>query len=150
MAQVEDTELNEFPDLSQDELTVLLIAAKGEPMIPIGRWKVPMKSLVDRGFIQPHAHPGDPTGHFNHHITPAGRLEAERQDSAYDQQLGALIGASNAIAHEQTKARASAEQIAVQLVDLAEAAHKITGDDKVKALENWSRVILTRALEMIR
>ena len=27
-------------DLSQDELTVLLIAAKGEPMIPIGRWDV--------------------------------------------------------------------------------------------------------------
>ena len=33
-------------DLSQDELTVLMIAATGERMMPIGRWEAPAKSLV--------------------------------------------------------------------------------------------------------
>lgn len=134
-------------DLSQDELTVLLIAAKGEPMIPIGRWKAPTESLIRRGYIKPHGHPGDPTGHFNNYITAEGQLAAERAD---DDSIRQMITVSTSITHEQKKARAAAEQIAVQLVDLAEASSKITGDDRVAALEKWSRQILTRALEMMR
>lgn len=137
-------------DLSADELTVLLIAAKGEPMIPIARWKAPTLSLIERGYLKPCGHPGDPQGYFNNMITKAGMSEAEKQDTLYDQQLGQMITGSTAIAHEQKKARAAAEQIAVQLVDLAEASSKVTGDNKVTALENWSRQILTRALEMMR
>lgn len=136
-------------DLSQDELTVLLIAAKGEPMIPIGRWKAPTESLVARGYLKPHPHSGDPTGHFNHYITLAGQAAAQQEDTIYDQQLGNMIGTSNAIAHEQKKARASAEQIAVQLVDLAELSGRVTGEDRKTALERWARIILTRSLEMI-
>lgn len=137
-------------DLSADELTVLLIAAKGEPMIPIGRWKAPMESLVRRGYIAPHPHSGDPTGHFNHHITPQGQAAADGEETAYDQQLGDLITRSNVIGHAQNKARADAEAIAVQLVNLAEASSKVTGDDKVEALRNWARMILERALEIMR
>lgn len=134
-------------DLSQDELTVLMIAATGEPMMPIGRWEAPAKSLVAKGFLKPHAHPGDPTGHFNLRITPEGVTAAEQgEDDTYKQVLN--VGAT--IQHEQKKARAHAEQIAVQLVDLAEASSKITGDAKIDALRRWSDIILTRALEMVR
>lgn len=134
-------------DLSQDELTVLLIAAKGEPMIPIGRWKAPTESLIARGYIKPRGYAGDPSGYFNNYITPEGQVAAERAD---DDSFRQVLNVSASIAHEQKKARAHAEQIAVQLVDLAEASSEVTGDDKVQALEKWSRQILTRALEMIR
>lgn len=134
-------------DLSQDELTVLLIAAKGEPMIPIGRWKPAVEKLIARGYMKPLSHSGDPTGHFNNYITPEGQLVVERAD---DDSFREMLTVSTSITHEQRKARAAAEQIAVQLVDLAEASHKVTGDDRVAALEKWSRQILTRALEMMR
>jgi hypothetical protein len=136
--------------LSQDEKTVLLIAAEGEPMMPIGRWKPAVEALVTKGFMKPHPHPGDPTGYFNHRITAAGVeavVDAEHDD---DQALKALISRSNSIGHEHKKLRKTAEQIAVQLVDIAEASHKVTGDAKVEALRQWAKVILERALEMMR
>lgn len=137
-------------DLTPDEKTVLLIAAQGEPMIPIGRWKVPTESLVKKGFMKPHPHPGDPTGHFNHRITPAGQAAVEDAEKEDDELLRQLITNSNVIGHEQKKARAQAEQIAVQMVDLAEASSAVTGDNKVEALRQWARVILERALEVMR
>ncbi len=134
-------------DLSQDELTVLLIAAKGESMIPIGRWQAPTESLLARGYLRSHPHPGDPTGHFNNRITAKGKAAVERaeHDDASD-----TVMVSKAVQHEQTKIRAHAEQIAVQLVDLADASHKLTGDAKVEALEKWSRLIIKRALGLLQ
>lgn len=134
-------------DLSQDELTVLLIAAKGEPMIPIGRWKAPTESLIARGYMQPHKHPGDPTGHFNNYITAAGQAAVE---SADDEMRGDMTAISVGMEREQRRIRANAEQIAVQLVDLADASHRVTGDAQIEALEKWSRLILKRALELLK
>ncbi len=134
-------------DLSQDELTVLMIAATGEPMMPIGRWEAPAKSLIKKGFLKGRCSPQDPDGMFNLHITPEGVIAAEQgENDSYKQVLN--VGAT--IQHEQKKARKQAEQIAVQLVDLAEASSKITGDTKVDALRRWSEIVLTRALEMLR
>jgi len=137
-------------DLSEDELTVLLIAARGEPMMPIGRWKAPAESLVARGLLQGTASPQDPSGMFNLRITATGKKEVERQDTVYEQQLGDVITKSRQINHIQNKARAAAEQIAVQLVDLAEMSSEATGDDKITALRNWARIILERALEKMQ
>ena len=123
-------------DLTQNELTVLLIAAKGEPMMPIGRWKAPAESPVAKGFLKPRAHAGDPTGFFNLHITDTGRAEvtcAERDDVMH---ANMVVGS---IEHEHRKIRANAEQIAVQLVDLAQASRQVTGDPPVEALEKWGR-----------
>jgi hypothetical protein len=131
--------------LTQDELTILMIAATGEPMMPIGRWKAPAESLVKRGFLKGRTSPQDPEGMFNLHITSEGMTAAEKgEDDSYRQ----VIEVSSSIQHEQRKARKHAEQIAVQLVDLAEASSKVTGDAKVDALRRWSEIILTRALEM--
>ncbi len=136
--------------LTPDELTVLLIAAEGEPIMPIGRWRAPAESLVAKGLLQPRPHAGDPTGFFNLHITAVGKTQADQEESDFDGQLRTMIDVNNQIVHAQNQARAAAEQIAVQLVDLTELSVKVTGDDKVKALREWSKVILTRALEMMR
>jgi len=139
-----------MPDLTQDELTVLLIAAKDEPMMPIGRWRAPAESLIAKGLLQPRPHAGDTTGFFNLRITAAGKAQAAQAKSDFDGQFRTMIDVNNQIHHAQTQARAAAEQIAVQLVDLIELSIKVTGDDKVKVLREWSKVILTRALEMMR
>jgi len=135
--------------LTPDEKTVLLIAAQGESMIPIARWKAPTESLVKKGFMKPHPHPGDPTGYFNHCITPEGMLAVEEAERDDDEMLRQLITKSNTVGHAQKKARAAAEQIAVQMVDLVEESVRVTGDDKVHALREWARVILERALEVM-
>lgn len=136
--------------LTPDEKTVLLIAAKGESMIPIGRWKASTLSLVEKGFMKAHGSSGDPTGHFNHRITSAGRVAVDEVEKEDDALLGQLITASTVAGHEQKKARAAAEQIAVQMVDLAEMSARVTGDSKRDALAQWAKVIGQRALEMIR
>jgi hypothetical protein len=136
--------------LSDDELTVLLIAAQNQPMIPIGRWEAPTKSLIEKGYLKPHGHPGDPTGHFNNYITDAGRLVAEQSEKQQDDLLGQVLTVSASIGHQQKKARAHAEQIAVQMIDLAELSSSVTGDDKAESLRRWSEIVLTRALEMLR
>lgn len=87
---------------------------------------------------------------FNLRITPAGMQAAEHEDTIYDSQLGQMITQSNVIAHEQKKARAHAEQIAVQLVDLADASSKVTGENRTDALRQWAKVIMERSLEMMR
>jgi hypothetical protein len=133
-------------DLSQDELTVLLIASKGEPMMPIGRWREPTVNLIARGYMKPRPHPGDPTGHFNNYITPEGMAVAQQNDGDVVRDAGMT---ATAISHEQRKIRANAEQIAVQLVDLATASNKVTGDDPKVALEKWTLLIAKRALELL-
>jgi hypothetical protein len=137
-------------DLTPDETTVLLIAAKGEPMMPIGRWSEPTKSLVAKGLLKPRKHEGDPTGHFNNYITFAGQKVAADLDKQEDQALADVINLSRGITHTQNKAAAHAEQIVVQLADLATMSSQVTGDDKVTALRNWARVILERALGMMK
>jgi hypothetical protein len=134
-------------DLSQDELTVLLIAAKGEPMIPIGRWKAPTEALIARGYLQPKKHPGDPTGHFNNYITALGMAAVEKAD---DETMLTMTTLSTSVEHEHRKIRANAEQIAVQMVDLAMASSQVTGDPPLEAMEKWGKVIGQRAMELLR
>ena len=78
-----------------------------------------------------------------------GRFRGIRQSAGWDAALGEMVGLSNQIGIAQKKIRAHAEQIAVQLVDLVEASIKVTGETKQTSLENWARVILKRALEMV-
>lgn len=137
-------------DLTPDEKTVLLIAHAGGPMASIGRWKEPTMSLAAKGFLKPHPHPGDPTGYFNHHITPAGEAAATECDREDDALLGQLIESSGKVARTQQKCRAHAEQIAVQMVDLIELSIQATGASKLDTAKQWSEVIGRRVLEMLR
>ena len=118
-------------------------------MMPIGRWRDPAKSLVAKGLLKPRPHPGDPDGFFNLHITLAGQAAADNLEKQDDEALRDMITVSHSIGHSQAKIRAHAEAIAVQMVDLVEASIKVTGETKQASLENWARVILKRALEMV-
>jgi hypothetical protein len=134
-------------DLTQDELIVLLIAAEGESMMPIGRWEAPLRSLVAKGLMAPQSGAHDPTGMFNCYITPEGRKACNKGD---DDNIRALIGANNAVVDARQKASARAEELAVLLAELATYSSSVTGDDKVEALREWARTILTRALELLK
>src|ERR1700677_4325505 len=112
--------------LSDDEYTVLTIAAQGEPMMPIGRWKPAAESLVVKGLLKGTPSPQDPSGMFNLRITPAGTAASQEAETAMDALFGQIITGSNQIGHLQKKAGASAEQIAVQLVDLASLSEQAT------------------------
>ena len=126
-------------DLTQDELTVLMIAAEGESMMPIGRWEDPVNNLVARGYLKRN-------DKFNNYITTEGRKALNRDEI---ETTKARIETTNQIVDGREKARRLAEKIAGQLVDLANLSNKVTGDNQIEALERWSRLILTRALELL-
>lgn len=134
-------------DLSQDEITLLLIAANGEPMMPIGRWRVSATSLVQKGYLNPRPHPGDPEGFFNLHITPSGRKAVKDAD---DEPHVSMQMLTEDIQRQQERLRRQAEGIVVQLVDLAEESSKVTGDSPRDAMEKWAKVIGQRALELVK
>jgi FkbM family methyltransferase len=60
--------------MTNDEMTVLMIAAEGESMIPIGRWEKPIHDLAQLGLMSK-------LDSTNYVITPAGReaVKAEEQ-----------------------------------------------------------------------
>lgn len=101
-------------NLSRDEETVLLIATKGERMMPIGKWKAPVETLTAKGLLVTQPNPGDPTGNFNCVITPAGRAAADQLDTDYDLVPGMIEQDVAAIVQEREKLRAEAEHIARQ------------------------------------
>ena len=127
-------------DLTQDELTVLLIAAEGESMAPIGRWEAPTLSLVAKGYLKS-------LDKFNNVITDDGRAACSKAD---DDNARALITVNNAVVEGRQRAAARAQELAALLAELATYSSSITGDDKVKSLREWSKVILGTALELLK
>lgn len=70
--------------LTQDEFTLLLIAAEGESMMPIGRWKEPLLALTERGLM----HKNDEA---NYEITAEGRKACDERNADDDKSLRALL-----------------------------------------------------------
>lgn len=127
--------------LSDDELTILMIAERGESMMAIAHWKAPVESLVQKGYLQSRG--GD---NFNCVITNAGRAAVKE---AEDAPLRAMIEAGSIVGASQKLIRDHAEQAAQLLVKAARASHSATGDAPEYAAEKWSGIILRRALEII-
>jgi hypothetical protein len=125
--------------LTQDELTVLMIAAEGESMMPIGRWEAPTRALVAKGYLLAN-------DKYNNVITEAGRQAAEQADNA---NIRDMVKVNNDIVEARQKAAARGDEIAALLAELATYSASMTGDDKVKALRNWAKVVLEKALEII-
>ena len=133
--------------LTDDELTVLLIAAKGERMMPIGRWEQPTKSLVLKGYLRAQPWAGDPCGAMNNVITPQGQAAVQEAEDAPFRELietGSKIGAT------QKGIRDFAEQAAQLLAKAARASHSAVGDAPEYAVQKWSEIILRRAMEILR
>jgi hypothetical protein len=129
-------------DLSDDELTVLMIASRGESMIAIGRWKQPTESLIAKGYLQSSG--GD---NFNCIITEAGRAACkEAEDAPYKE----MIETGSKIGTTQKAIRDFAEQAAQLLAKAAHASNRVTGDAPEVAAEKWAGIILRRTLEILR
>ena len=144
-------------ELSIDEQTVLLIAAEGERLIPIGRWKEPIDSLFAKGLLVRERHPGDPTGYFNNILSPSGRAAVVEMDTVYDQVLAEAVSpqvmAPLVIADQkrlETRLRAEAERISAMIVELARESMPITGQTLASATKNWTKAIVARAKEMVK
>ena len=129
-------------DLSQDEFTVLLLAAEGESMIPIGRWRAPILALTERGLMQCN-------DSVNYAITLEGRAAVAERNREDDEMLQPLLEHANKLANTRTQAQLSVEQAAQFLAQAAKVSALETGDDVVVALRKWSRVALDRALELV-
>ena len=131
-------------NLNSDEVTVLMIANRGESMIPIGRWETSVKSLADKGYMT-QAIQGA-LGPVNYIITDAGRraLAADEDDD-----IRQMIVASNRVVNARTQAQHSVEQAAKHLADAARASVLGTGDSPEQAARRWHEQVLRRALEMI-
>ncbi len=128
--------------LTEDELTVLMIAAEGESMIAVGRWQKPIESLLQKGYMASRG--GD---NFNCVITDTGRTAAREAEDAPFRELietGSKIGAT------QKGIRDFAEQAAQLLAKAARASHSAVGDAPEYAAKKWSEIILRRALEVLR
>lgn len=66
--------------LTDDERAVMMIAAKGNYMMAIGRWEGPVKRLERRGFLQM-------LDAVNYVITAAGRAALEGAETAVKREL---------------------------------------------------------------
>ena len=81
-------------DLTQDEFTVLLIAAEGESMMPIGRWKEPLLSLTARELMYKN-------DDFNFVITALGRKAIMDRNETDEADLKRLMRKPKTIEHEE-------------------------------------------------
>ncbi len=130
-------------DLTPDEEACLLILAEGASLAPIGRWEQPVQELARRGL----ATRMDP---FNYHISNAGRERVARLEKEHDAALGSLIERCGVMEVTQKRIIDFAEQAAQLLAVEALASEKVTGDSSAAAAHKWSRIILDRALELLR
>jgi hypothetical protein len=125
-------------DLSDDEFSVLMIAAENQSMMPIGRWERPVESLVAKGYLQRH-------DKFNNTITPAGRSALQKRER---DDVTALKTAAQAVGDAQAKARSSADAAAMMLIEAAKASVAATGDTLQTAVIRWGQQVVQRALEL--
>jgi hypothetical protein len=128
--------------LSNDETTVLMIAAQGEYMLAIGRWQLPVTSLASKGLLRSQ----QVNGGAQYTITEAGHKALGDQEAEEDQKLASVIARSS---ETIATVRGYAEQAAGFLAKAAKGSHQMTGDSPIDAAKQWSDVVLRRALELL-
>lgn len=137
----------DLQELTENEEAVLLIAAEGGNVAPIGMWKEPVENLALRGILYRQ-------DAFNYLPTGKGREIivdlVKRTDARTDAALGALIERGSVIGTAQKRIVDFAEQAAQLLAASALASEKVTGDAPEAAARNWAEVILKRALALLR
>lgn len=131
--------------LTDDEATVLDIAAQQGTIGAIGRWEAPVKSLLKRGLMKDLS--GDT---FNCAITDAGRAVMRGQEVEEDKALGRAVDRMREMAIAQKSIQEMVSQCADVLVQIARLSNSVTGDDPSYAAGKWSEQILLRALDKLR
>ena len=127
--------------VTDDEFTVLMIAAKGEYMLPIGRWKPSIESLAQKGLMCMQHINGGP----QYLITRAGRDAIHEREEDENRQIGSIINRSGLVA----QVRALAEESAQKLAQAAKDSVQITGDSAQVGLQEWAKQVIARAKVLI-
>lgn len=128
--------------ITDDEFSVLMIAARGEYMLAIGRWESPIKSLERKGFLRVQTINGGP----QYTITDTGREAiAEREQDEVKQ----LSFAGVRLFSTQTACRDHAEAAAQAIANCARESSKATGDSPTVAAERWLKVIMDRVKDLL-
>lgn len=128
--------------LSNDEMSVLMIAAQGQTMLPIGRWEGPTKSLAARGFMKCEILAGGP----QYTITDAGHLALNNSEKEDDDRLTQAIAKANNATHTAKKC---AEEAAVLLTQAIRSTQTVTGESPDIIARKWCATIQRRALELL-
>lgn len=134
-------------DLTDDEFTILMIAAQGEYLAPIGRWQEPILSAASRGLLKK-------LNDVNYVITDAGKQAIKERDQQDDQALrGAYLGVAKKMDTAATT-QASIQEFIRQAADLlaqaARASSLVTGDAPAVSAQRWGEVIVQEALTRLR
>ena len=71
-------------ELTEDEFTCLLLAAEGEYLAPIGRWKAPILALTSRGLMRK-------IDMVNYVVTEDGRRACEERNAEDERALSSIL-----------------------------------------------------------
>lgn len=129
-------------ELTDDEATILMIAAQGESMMPIGRWEKPVEMLLTKGMLAR-------LDKFNNVITPAGRQAVEDWDKGNDDSYRQMLELGSKITNAREQAMKSVEQAAIHLSMAAKATAQVTGDTVLVALEKLVEITKERAKQKL-
>ena len=127
--------------ITDDEATVLMIAAEGEILAPIGRWEQPIKALHARGLMKMY-------NPWNYGIDDAGKAALADREKAIDEDLKAVLNGGNKIATVNASARVAAEESAKHLANAIRTSVIATGEKPEVCARNWMEAIIKRALEL--
>lgn len=130
-------------EITDDEYTVLMIAAQGECMIPIGRWEVSIKNLHARGLMRK-------IDDVNYVITQAGRDAAEQREHGDDNLLRDVFKQAGNVSAARNDAAAQIEQAAKHLAEAARLSAKATGATPESAVHSWVNPLASRAIELLQ
>ena len=129
--------------ITDDEFSVLMIAAEGQYMLAIGRWELPTKSLEKKGMLKCEILAGGP----QYTITEVGREAIAAREQAETAELKSLVNRGTTLIGG---IRGDAERAAQYLAKAAKASEQVNGDAPEVAAKHWSESILVRALEILR
>lgn len=130
--------------ITDDEFSILMIAAQGQYMLPIGRWKPSIEALGARGLLKCEMLNGGP----QYTITEVGREAIKDREREEDRQIGAVIEAGSRMGAAQKTARDHVEAAAKSIAAAAKAG-AAPGDSPETAARKWMPAILERALDII-
>lgn len=128
--------------LSDDEFTVLLIAAEGESMMPLGRWEQPVERLVELGYLER-------ADKFNNYITPAGKAAVAEHNKILEAADDGLARKMIELHNNRVAYKQVGEKLAEQMAAMAKAAADITGDEPLVALQKCVAAVRDRAIELL-
>lgn len=129
--------------ITDDELTVLLIAAQGESMMPIGRWEKPVEALVAKGYLRAN-------DRFNNVITPEGKAVLADREKQDDEVYRDILRMGNRVQNVRQQATSLVSEAAQKLAAAARISSQITGLTEKASVESWGRELIRSALEQVK